>query len=847
MPSTTFVARRPGPFSALVQAAEIGGVTLEPLAPVRTHDQYYDTTTGDLLRYGLALRVQEQDGRRVVGLRPVETRVEPVPGDVALEGPDPPGRGLTVPPGALADAIRAVVGDAALEPLLSLRQYRTPRIGSDGGQRLGVLSFDVVVYEVPGTRVVSNEVEIEDENGLLARLAAVFGGMGLEPERRSTFARALLRHVRPLGQPVLLLPDEASALERAALTGPAQVQQRARVVLLDARGFRPDTIAAQTGMSMARVKHWRQRFREIRLGVLEPEPAPSQPAPSQPQPPPATAERRSVEPDVPLHAEPEPPQRALAGDGWSGDPASVDDMAELLELFSPSSPDTPMFAGEPDDGEADDEDSLEEDSLEAVRVSGPHRGEPDDGANGEMAAARRSPYPLVLGPVSLGVPPLAPPHGPSLLVSKPVSPSARWHEEPRAGAVPASPPATAPSDALRAPPASAPDSFADVDLEAHYRDSGAPPPSVRERTLDDASAGDGVRETAASRVLQASAERAATRRVRPPRSRGGEGRLDGDTLLADAARRVLGEQLAHVEARADAFRASRAPSAARALLAAAQRLRLGVETFGQTLPRDTGRHLARALRPLADDLSAGLDHARGVALAPHRRDLAWLSRASLASAAERLGSPRHQAWTARTHRLLAHLDDAFWAADVAEPPADDWAGEPGDAPTPTRLRHMLGSALWTRFEAICAFEDALEQPDAGIGCAPGGRTERAPVRGGTGPADRRRGRAVGRADDGPARGAKGTNGRHRRGGGRGDGRPVGPGARLDGDHGRAIQNPPGSGRVGDLVGRALVGSGSGQPASVWLQRGLSPTAPRRLRHAHRGAEAGQAAAYGSNC
>lgn len=115
-----------------------------------------------------------------------------------------------------------------------------------------------------------------------------------------------------------------------------------------------------------------------------------------------------------------------------------------------------------------------------------------------------------------------------------------------------------------------------------------------------------------------------------------------------------------------------------------------------------------------DDLDAGLDYARGAALAPHRQDLARLSAASVASAAARLGSGGHHAWGARSRRLLAHLDhqhkQGLRVGDFAEVPLDDFVGQPGDVPTPTRLRHILGSTLWSRFEAVRAFQDDLDHP-----------------------------------------------------------------------------------------------------------------------------------------
>lgn len=62
MSASTYVASRPGPFAALVQAADLGGLRLDPRPPVSVRDRFFDTHDGRLLRLGLALRVREAGG-----------------------------------------------------------------------------------------------------------------------------------------------------------------------------------------------------------------------------------------------------------------------------------------------------------------------------------------------------------------------------------------------------------------------------------------------------------------------------------------------------------------------------------------------------------------------------------------------------------------------------------------------------------------------------------------------------------------------------------------------------------------------------------------------------------------
>ena len=725
MRSTTFVARRPGPFSAFVQTAEIGGLHLEPLPPVRVTDWYYDTDTGDLLRRALALRVREQGSRRTVGLRALETP-GPLPGDLDLPSDfdDPSDARLVLPSGALADAVEAITGPAPLGPLLSLRQYRTPRVARDGDQAVGMLSFDVVVCEAPGARMVSNEVEVEVHRAAaLARLAAVLEAQGLEPAERSTFVRSVLRLTRTLGQPVLLLPDEVRELERASASGDLRQRRRASVILLDARGVGPETIAAQTGMSVPRVLHWQRRFREVRLDALDressaigrrsvlrpttahlldtPTPRPALDMASSASAPPSSERpltafpRRRV---VRRASQPEAPP-ATSGDGMpAADPTGVTDMVELLDLFAPSYPDTPhlgdMSAPDPvaddlaDDDLADDDlagdDEPGGDLLVArppaeraravvERVSATDEETPGPGRSGaRFPSPRLNPYPVVLGPVRTAR------EGASL--DPPQTRTAERSSAPSQDAVATSP--------VRDP-------FAEVDLRALRRDGPAP-----------SSAG-----TAGARPGRLAALATA------PSASNGEApslALYPSTPLLEAARLSLADHLDEFDVHADGFLRSRAPSAARRLLIAIHRLRLAAETFGPALPSQTGRQIAAGLRPLAERLAAALDAAGAAALAPERRGLAHDAVARLNAAAVHLDSLRQSDWRPRAHRLLAHLESQHQAglptSDFAQPAPDDLVGQPGDAPAPTRLHHVLGSAVWKRFEALRAFEDDLAQP-----------------------------------------------------------------------------------------------------------------------------------------
>lgn len=641
MPSSTYVASRPGSFSALVQAAEIGGFRLDPLLPTHVRDRYFDTRDGRLLCDGLALLVREADGRRTVCLRTVgdEGESAALPPDVDL--PPEHVNPSDLPPGPLAQAVWSRVEAAHLQPLLTLRQYRTPRIATRADRAVGLVSFDVVVYDVPGAQVVTNEVEVEysDDHraGAALPLDAVLREHGLEPLDRSMFERGVLRLPRRLIDPVLLLPDERRRLEAAVETADTPVQRRALVVLLDAEGYRPDVIATQTGLSMDRVRYWKQQFREVRMHVLQTEtparlasrpPARTHPASDDPFArggPPALPE-----PPAPDQPRPETPSFGWAeGDGAStplpakDSPLGFRDVSELLELFSPSQTATPLFDEAPLDEDLDLDESDDEDVEFPATSSSRQR--PQTG--GSPLAPSKS-YPIVLGPLA--------------------APAVRD---------------TVPSGAEAPSPV---------------------PPMV----TADLAGGD---------------ERLKIRRPV----------LSGDVSLLHAAQATVAYHIAAFEAAAARLADAPSETDARRLLIAAHRVRLALESFGPTLPAQAAGRLLASLRLLVRDLDEWLDTAEAArAHPPVHAALVGRQARAMEAVARRVQDDRQRAWGDRALRLLARLADqraeGVLIGDDFPPPPDDFIGDPGDVPGPTRLRHVLASMLWSRYEAVRAFEDDLD-------------------------------------------------------------------------------------------------------------------------------------------
>ena len=273
MPSRSYVAQRLGAFAELVQASTLAGFRLDALPPASVHDTYYDTPDGGLLTEGLQLRVREQDGGAVAALQGLDGA--PVEVDVALATAPRRGAPLVPPHGPLLDALQTALalapGDRErLDPLVSLRQYRTPRVAYDGARLVGLLSFDVVVVENVGDSQGTNELEVDHAIPApdLARLDPVLRAAGLVAEPRSKYERALLRLRRDENEALLLLPRERELLQQIAEGGEPTARRRARVILLSSRGYGAGTVAAQTGLNAARVLHWKRLFLEHRLGMV---------------------------------------------------------------------------------------------------------------------------------------------------------------------------------------------------------------------------------------------------------------------------------------------------------------------------------------------------------------------------------------------------------------------------------------------------------------------------------------------------------------------------------------------------------------------------------------------------
>ncbi|OZC02831.1 CYTH domain-containing protein [Rubricoccus marinus] len=661
MPSRTYVAQRPGAFGGLVQARDLAGYQLEALPSVNIRDYYFDTEDAELLRQGMCLRVREQGGERralLRGVRPDDPRLEI---EATLDGPHT--EVFDTPRGLLHEALESLVGGSApglvepLHPLIRFRQYRTPRMAYDGTRLLGLLSFDVVVIELPEGPYATNELDIElSDAGHEADLYALDPLLregGLVPVALTKFERGVMRLPRSLTEPLLLLPDEREALEILAESDQALHRRRARVLLLDARGFRSSTIANQVELSTARVRHWKQQFREQRMAIFEMQTrapasdhhayrvsemmaggaeavAPVAISPDRVPPMDSAPRPKSARAEVPSEpqasgdgAPPMRPEIALP----SGE---VSDIEDLLALFQPGETTTPIL-----------HDPVDEDGVP----------EPD-----------------------------AEPHEASGDVAEP---------------------------ALTEPAATPDDRESVPGLRVEAPESASPPEVRPSPTVHSVarSAVSPIGLTAAETAPEASGDRPTARRPR----------IQPDDSILEAALQILSYHFGQLGWCAADLDRPRGPFR---LLLAVHRVRLSLEVFEPILPRETVESLHRGLRRLAYGLNHTFDLERLIEDNPGDDAIELRRQRSLDSLRTVLQGHSFESWIGRAQRLVERLASQQRAGvetpDDAPHVWDDYVADPGVIPGRTRVRHLLGSALWQRIEALISWEKDGAAPEADV-------------------------------------------------------------------------------------------------------------------------------------
>lgn len=181
----------------------IGAFALGKPKVIRTTDTFLDTSARRLLAEKYALRWRKQsDGKIVLTCKGVPTRQGSMYRRMELETELPAnskiGKGALekLPRGELREFLQEQVGDARLEPLITIRQTRVVRPVRHARRVIAEWSVDHVRIK-RGTRVQKFdvlEIELKREDAgerLIELVRQIEAEWKLEPEPRSKFERAM--------------------------------------------------------------------------------------------------------------------------------------------------------------------------------------------------------------------------------------------------------------------------------------------------------------------------------------------------------------------------------------------------------------------------------------------------------------------------------------------------------------------------------------------------------------------------------------------------------------------------------------------------------------------------------
>lgn len=183
---------------ALRQLRAIGPYTFEHVVAIeQQHNRYFDTAGARLAAGRYGLRVRTLGDRRIATLkRDTGTRGvshEREEWEAQIGDDDQPHRW---PAGELRDRVLALIGDAPLVPILTIRTARQHIYAWRDQVRFAEISLDRGVFETNQGAVPFHELEVElldssargDYDALVAALQQRFD---LRPEGRSKLARGL--------------------------------------------------------------------------------------------------------------------------------------------------------------------------------------------------------------------------------------------------------------------------------------------------------------------------------------------------------------------------------------------------------------------------------------------------------------------------------------------------------------------------------------------------------------------------------------------------------------------------------------------------------------------------------
>lgn len=255
----------------------LAGYALAPAGTAQVDDEYFDTPDRRLMAAGYACRLRREGDVFLATLKglggvagAVHRRAEH---EVRLAAWTADTRGW--PESPVRDLALELTRGAPLEPLFGLTQARSRADLMDGERRVAQLSLDAVQVSIGQRPAAYYELEVElAPDGAEADLAAVVAELanvwGLVAEPRSKFERGLaLLDARRGARPIALSGEERSRLEAYAAGADTRLACRAEVILACANGLPTREIAARGGLSAGRARFWLRAFRARRMEVFE--------------------------------------------------------------------------------------------------------------------------------------------------------------------------------------------------------------------------------------------------------------------------------------------------------------------------------------------------------------------------------------------------------------------------------------------------------------------------------------------------------------------------------------------------------------------------------------------------
>ncbi len=705
-----YLVPRPEVFSAALALEALGQYRLEAMPPVHVQDDYVDTDSADLLNHAYVLRIRSQGDAAQATLKNLGTPEGPLHRRIEIEerleqALDEDGH-LAIPDGVLKDRVDALIGGRTLAPLVQLRQYRSPRVVFDGNRLVGVLSLDIIAIETEVGPDVSHQVEVElAEDGRetdIYRLDPVLKERGMEQATRSKFERGLILLQRNPANALILLPGERTVLRHFSEAGTPLFRRRARVILHFARGLSAAAVANKVGLSYLRVEHWLDAFRRTRMDIFED----------------ATTDHRA------LLGHSDANRYAISELVSSGSPvpelfphgAAHVGFAELIHppsfgLQTAASPasDPPDTLDAFDSGGMEVRSEIVREESEETRFNAP---EPDGAKSGGDGFGERFPSLAVASqPVELGRPPFSP---------EPAVVPDHFYEEP------------ADARGQVGQPIAQPHRKAEVrwaDKSSATRNAATTGPVAKPNAGSISPNGEKQEVEAITGLAIPIPDRPVLRAE--------------DAVLA-AAERVLTYQFAWHRDAVNRVQASGGePRSIRRFLVAVHRLRIALQLFEDYLPPRPVKRLHTRMRAMArmlevvGDLDHVISHVSSAQSEASEEEAADFAHASADLKQKRdsewqavrgnLDGADHARWTHRLQRVVERL--ALQAAESVEVDEftplepDDYLEPAEKPPRRTRLQHMLGSAVWRRYEGLRAFvttaDDTAEDPlhSLGVACA----------------------------------------------------------------------------------------------------------------------------------